>query len=187
MSFLKSQPRADLKAVLKLDPELGLPFAAYHQALLRGPSPLSVAERELIGAFVSGLNACEFCYGEHAAVAEAFGMAPGVLEPLLHDIDGAALPDRLKAILKYVRKLNDTPERMSQADADAVFAAGWDDIALYHAAAVCALFNMNNRIINGLGIPAHGPDKLAGTVERLHREGYASTVAFVRGDWSEEQ
>ena len=34
----------------------------YHDMILRGPSPLSIAERELIGAYVSGLNQCGFCY-----------------------------------------------------------------------------------------------------------------------------
>ncbi len=185
MSFLKSQPDADLKMVLRLDPALGVPFAEYHEALLRGPSPFTVGERELIGAYVSGLNACDFCYGEHAAVAAAFGVDEGVFEPLMDDFDSADLPEKIKAVLRYVKKLNDQPDKMTQADADAVFAAGWDDTALYHAASICALFNMNNRIINGLGIPPHEPAKLKNTVERLHADGYASTARFVEGGWDE--
>ena len=39
------------------------PLLAYHDALLRAESPLTIAERELIAAFVSGLNACNFCFG----------------------------------------------------------------------------------------------------------------------------
>jgi AhpD family alkylhydroperoxidase len=34
-----------------------------------------VAERELIAAYVAGLNACGYCHGIHIAVAEAFGIA----------------------------------------------------------------------------------------------------------------
>ncbi len=40
--------------------------------LLRGPSELSVAERELIFAYVPESNACTFYFGVHKAVAEAF-------------------------------------------------------------------------------------------------------------------
>lgn len=185
MSFLKSQPDADLKMVLRLDPALGVPFAEYHEALLRGPSPFTVGERELIGAYVSGLNACDFCYGEHAAVAAAFGIDAGVFDRLMDDIDGADLPEKLKAVLRFAKKLNNTPDKMVKADADAVHDAGWDDTALYHAASICALFNMNNRIINGLGIPAHEPAKLKETVKRLHADGYASTARFVTGGWDE--
>ena len=43
---------------------------------------------------------------------------------------------------------------MTQADADAVYAAGWDEQALHDAVAVCALFNFMNRYVQGLGIPA---------------------------------
>lgn len=68
---------------------------------------------------------------------------------------------------------------MTQADADAIFAAGWDDHALYYAVMVCALFNMDNRIAQGLGIPPHGPTALAAAVTRLHRDGYKSTAALL--------
>ncbi len=44
------------------------------------------------------------------------------------------------------------PTGVIQADADAVFAAGWDESALYHAVFVIALFNLMNRLVEGLGI-----------------------------------
>lgn len=74
MSFLQDMPDADLKMVLRREPDLGVLYADYHKILMREPSPFSIAERELIAAFVSGLNACSFCYGEHTAVAEALGV-----------------------------------------------------------------------------------------------------------------
>ena len=41
---------------------------------------------------------------------------------------------------------------MTQADADAVFAAGWNDQALHDAVSTCALFNFMNRLVEGHGI-----------------------------------
>src|SRR6188768_3672264 len=38
------------------------------QAALRGPSPLTVMERELIATYVSSLNECQFCADSHGAV-----------------------------------------------------------------------------------------------------------------------
>ena len=35
----------------------------FHEALLRGESPFTVPQREMMAAFVSGINACEYCYG----------------------------------------------------------------------------------------------------------------------------
>lgn len=39
--------------------------------LLRAPNPLSPGERELIAAYVSGLNECDFCCRSHSAFAAA--------------------------------------------------------------------------------------------------------------------
>ena len=107
------------------------PLEHFTEDLMRGPSPFSVAERELIAAFVSGTNACQFCYGAHVAGATAFGVAPGLIESLIEDIDGTAAVDaRLKPVLHFVRKLTMAPARVTRGDADAVYAAGWSEDAL---------------------------------------------------------
>jgi alkylhydroperoxidase family enzyme len=61
MTYLPSLPGdAVLLDVFRAYPGTSRPLLEYHQALLRGPSPLTVAERELIAAYVSGLNACRY-------------------------------------------------------------------------------------------------------------------------------
>lgn len=44
---------------------------------------------------------------------------------------------------------------MTEADANRVYAAGWDEQALFDAVSVCALFNFMNRIVEGSGIKAN--------------------------------
>jgi uncharacterized peroxidase-related enzyme len=119
---------------------------------LRDPSPLTVAERELIAAYVSGLNACTYCHGAHTVAATAFGIDESVFADLMADLDTATVDGRIKPILAYVRKLTLSPARMVEADAEAVYAAGWDEQALFDAVSVCALFNFMNRIVEGSGI-----------------------------------
>lgn len=72
---------------------------------MRGPSTLTLGERELIAAFVSGVNSCRYCHGTHARVAHGFGVDDGVFASLMDDIDRAPVEARLKPILRYVRKL----------------------------------------------------------------------------------
>ena len=182
MTYLHSLPNADLKEVLKSEPDLGLPIALYHEALLRGPSPFSIGERELMAAFVSGLNACDFCSGEHEAVAERFGVQAGSLTALLTDIESAPVSDKLRPAFDYLHKLTLQPNRMVASDAEVVYAAGWEDPALYHLASICALFSFDNRLIQGVGIAPHDPEKLQATADRLHARGYASTADFIRGE-----
>jgi uncharacterized peroxidase-related enzyme len=125
-----------------------------------------VAERELIAAYVSGLNACTYCHGVHAATARAFGIPGTVLTDLLDDAQTAAIDPRLRPLLRYVKKLTLTPNRIAPSDAEEVFAAGWDERALHDAVSVCALFNPMNRLVEGLGIEA-GDSYFATAAKRL--------------------
>ena len=88
------------------------------------------------------------------AATELWGMKEGVLDALMEDIDTADVDEKLKPGLYYVKKLTLTPGRMTQKDADDVFAAGWDDGALLEAANICALFCMMNRVAYGAGVRA---------------------------------
>jgi alkylhydroperoxidase family enzyme len=74
------------------------------------------------------------------------------LQALASDFETAPVDERLKPVLRYVEKLTKTPYRMTQADADAVHAAGWDESVLSDAVLICALFNMANRIVDGHGV-----------------------------------
>lgn len=173
MAFLPSLPAdAALLHVFKRNRSTAVPLLDYHEALLRGASPLSVGERELIAGFVSGLNACSYCHGVHEGVAREFGMPAELMAALLADIETAAIDARMKPVLRYVKKLTLTPARLTQADADAVFAAGWNEQALYDAISVCALFNFMNRLVEGLGIKG-GSQYASMAARRLHDIGYA--------------
>jgi uncharacterized peroxidase-related enzyme len=172
MIYLPSLPDdAVLLDVFRAYPHTSGPLLAYHQALLRGPSPLSVAERELIAAYVSGLNACRYCHGVHTATAQAFGIPEGALAVLLDDVDTAPVAEPMKPLLRYAGKLTLTPARMTPADAQAVLAAGWPEQALHDAAAVCGLFNLMNRLVEGLGITA-GEGYFQLSARRLAEGGY---------------
>lgn len=133
-------------------PECVKPLLDYHDALLRGESPLSVAERELIAAYVSGRNACRFCFGAHKVYARAFGFDEAVVDALVADVDTAPVDDKMKPLLKYADKLRTLPCRLTDADAQAVFDAGWSERALFDTIQVAALFNYMNRIIEGAGV-----------------------------------
>ncbi|RLA10037.1 MAG: peroxidase [Gammaproteobacteria bacterium] len=143
---------ADLVDLFRLYPEtakVALPLA---QHILRSDSPLTVMQRELIFAFGSGLNACHYCHGAHTAAAEALGLDTSLMASLLEDIDTAPIDEPFKPILKYVKKLTQTPSKVTRADADAVRAAGWSDDALHSAITVCALHNFFNRWVDGSGV-----------------------------------
>jgi uncharacterized peroxidase-related enzyme len=179
MSYLKSLPaETTLLQVFRAYPGPAKHLLAFHELLLRGESPFSPGERELIAAYVSGLNSCAYCHGIHTVTAEAFGVPEGLLAAALADLDSAPLDARLKPVLAYVGKLTLTPAKMTDADAEAVFAAGWDERALHDAVLVCALFNFMNRMVEGIGIRA---DEAYATEsgERLKDAGYAGLAELL--------
>ncbi len=154
-------------------------FRPFGDALMRGRSPFTPGERELIAAYVSGLNSCRFCFGVHSRVATGFGIDETLFTTLMQEPDAAPIDARLQPVLRYARKLTETPARMTPADAAAVYDAGWDDTALVHAIAVCAYFNMMNRLVEGAGIvgDADAYGRVAkGLIERGYRSAKGSAA-----------
>jgi uncharacterized peroxidase-related enzyme len=173
MALLRSLPEnATLADLRRIYPDLLEKLRPYGHRLMRGPSPLTPGERELIASFVSGVNSCRYCHGSHSLVARAFGVDEGILAKSLDNIDSAPVDARLKPILRYVRKLTETPSRMTIADAAAVYDAGWNDEALLHAIAVCAYFNNMNRLVEGAGIIG-STKEYSIAAERLVAHGYS--------------
>jgi len=176
MSFLRSlKSDAGLLQIFQAFPETARPLLEYHEVLLRGESPFSAAERELIAAYVSGLNNCNYCRAVHSQTAVALGIQMDAISQIFSGCDLQHLDERMRPVLAFVRKLTLSPGEITSADVDAIFPADWDDRALHDAVAICALFNLMNRLVNGLGGEASEPyTKLA--AQRLAEKGYVALV-----------
>ena len=144
------------------------PLIEMHQILMRSDdSPFTIAQRELLAAFVSGTNACKYCVGAHTATAMEFGVEEELVSSLLNDIDSAEVDDNLKPIFKFVKKLTLDPTRMTQSDADSVFNAGWSERALYDAIIISCVWSFMNRFVEGLGLSVV-PDQFVMEGKMLH-------------------
>ena len=151
-------------------PRLG-PLDKASQEIMRGDSSFTVEEREIMAAYVSGLNACSFCHGSHKAVAEQFGVSSMVIEQLLEDIDSSPIDDKLKPIFHYLKKLTLNPSKIIESDVHKVKHAGWSEDALHEAILVGCLFNFYNRLLDGHGVKGNNAIyQFAG--EHLSKNGY---------------
>jgi len=174
MSFLKSlPPDAGLLQIFQAFPEAARPLLKYHEVLLRGDSPFSTAERELIAAYVSALNHCNYCRAVHSQTAVALGISADVMANVFSNPQNEHVDLSMRPVLAFVRKLTLSSATISAADVDPILAAGWNDRALHDVVAICGLFNLMNRLVNGLGVEA--PEaKMAG--QRLAESGYAQLL-----------
>ena len=179
MSFLKSTPDASLMDVFRRWPGPGATLTAHADAIMRGDGPLDRMTCEVIGAWVSGLNHCEFCEAAHTVTAGTLGAPAGLVRDLLERPETADVPEKLRVLLDYLRKLTLDPATLTAADAGAVFAAGWDDDGLFQAVSVCALFGMMNRLVHGLGVPAD-PETVRTAGLYMAEHGYGDMVPLLQ-------
>jgi AhpD family alkylhydroperoxidase len=186
MPFFKSHSAdAGPANVFEAHPEIYAAWAKMSEALMAGPSPLSPAERELLLAYAAGVAGCRFVCVAHSEVAYARGVERGLVERLVEDPEMPVEP-RLKPLLAFVRKLALTPGAMEQADADAVFAAGWSEEALHAAIAVTARAAFMQRLVEGHGfVPVSREVAARRARERLER-GYVNLYPAFREQNSDQ-
>ena len=155
MSYLPSNPGlADLAGVFAKYPRRGILLFKLLEDIKMNCSPLGQELRELIIAYISGLNRSEFCYSTHKALCSEWGVDVAVFDQLRIDIDSAGVDENIKPILHYVKKLTLAPDQITQVDAQRIFDAGWDERTFLDCISICAIVNCMNRFVIGLGIAA---------------------------------
>lgn len=143
---------AHLSDLFKRFPRGVGPLLEFHDAVLRQDSELAIGDRELIAAWVSGLNQCRFCFGAHKLMAQAFDVDPELVDALFERFDEAPLSPRLRLLLRFLEKLTLNPSLVRKKDVAVLIEAGWSEAAIYDAVLVCALYAFMNRVVEAAGI-----------------------------------
>ena len=140
-----------IRSLFQFSPETGKPLCELAEVLLRGPSPLSPAERELIAAYVSHRNECVFCRNSHAAAARClFGEGKQAVDELLYEKQDRLLSEKMKALLVLAGKVQMGGIALRPEDIEAARDAGADDTDIHDAVLIAASFSMFNRYVDGL-------------------------------------
>jgi uncharacterized peroxidase-related enzyme len=180
MTFLPSLSQAaSLPDLFALFPRRSAIILRLTEDILRGESAFSPAQRELFFAYGSAVNACNFCVDSHVAVADAFGLDEALLSQLIVDIDAAEVDECIKPIFKYIKKLSEMPSRMTEADAQAIYAAGWDEQAFFDVVSICGLHNLLNRVVDGCGIEVAQQEAKTTATELIPVLGYGGWAGML--------
>jgi len=135
-------------------------------------APISTALRELIAAYTSSLNGCEFCMKAHAAVAVHLYKDEALVWSAIHDLEGSSLPEKDKEILRFAGKITLKSGTIDEQDIAALHAAGWDDTSIFYAIAACALFNFYNRFVSANGVKPVSDQAFRRLGARMAEKGY---------------
>ncbi|MBB5871856.1 putative peroxidase-related enzyme [Allocatelliglobosispora scoriae] len=160
---------------MRYRPETAGPLNELAEVLLRrGPHPLSPGERELIAAYVSGLNECNFCCSSHSAFAAAqldTGMT--LVDQVRSNLDTAPVSEKLRALLRIAGAVQQDGRKVTTAMVDAARAEGAIDLEIHDTVLIAAAFCMFNRYVDGLATALpEDSSRYAEAAQRIIHEGY---------------
>lgn len=144
-------------------PEVTSHLASFTEGVMRGPAPISGALRELIAAYTSWTNECEFCWRSHAAVAAEMLGSEQLVRSVLDDVESSPLPETEKALMRFARKMTKHLPETAESDVVELRGLGWSDEAIYYTIMVVALFNFYNRWVTTSGV-----HPVSDEVHRMH-------------------
>ena len=152
MAYIKVEEGVPgIRSLVLFRPETGKPLYDLAQVLLRGPSPLSEAERELIAAYVSYRNDCMFCMSSHAAAARClYGEEKNIVDAVLTDMQQSNVSDKMKTLLNIAGKVQILGKEVTPEDINAARELGADDREIHDTVLIAAAFCMFNRYVDGL-------------------------------------
>jgi alkylhydroperoxidase family enzyme len=163
------EPDDVVKTMLYRPRFFGRAWAALVRSAMRGPSPWTPAEREVLGAYVSRKNVTPFCHAIHTRTA-SIGLRRRVDGAVLGDPAKNGLDPRLVATFAFLdRAVNGDA---TAEDVRTLRAAGVTYAETLDAVEVCFVFNLVNRLANSLGFSNDGPDAAWRSARALHRMGY---------------
>jgi len=140
-----------IRSLVMFRPDTGKHLYDLAHVLLREPSPLSSAERELIAAYVSSRNNCTFCMSSHAAAArELYGDERDIVDCAIEDVGEAPLSDKMKALLNIAAKVARSGKDVTAGDVEIARKHGAGDRDIHDTVLIAAAFCMFNRYVDGL-------------------------------------
>ena len=140
-----------IRSLVMFRPETGKPLYELAQVLLRDPSPLTPAERELIATHVSSRNDCMFCMSSHAAAArELFGSESEVVDCVIQNVSTAPVTEKMKALLNIAGKVQISGKAVTAEDVAVARKHGATDRDIHDTVLIAAAFCMFNRYVDGL-------------------------------------
>lgn len=166
-----------IRGPLAFRPETAGPLNELADILLRRqPHPLTPGERELIAAYVSGLNECRFCCASHSALAAA-QLDEGMLlvDHVLADLGSAPVSAKLRALLTIAGAVREDGRKVTPELVAAARAEGASDLEIHDTVLIAAAFAMYNRYVDGLGTLApDDPEQYGTAARRIIDTGYGS-------------
>jgi uncharacterized peroxidase-related enzyme len=173
---LSEQQFPGIIGLLQSQPQTGRLLLELADALLRAPHTLTTGERELIGAYVSGLNDCKFCCNSHSAIAAAqLNNGMQLVEQVRADLDHAPISEKLRGLLRIAQAVQEGGLTVTSEMVATARREGATDSEIHDTVLIAAAFCMFNRYVDGLGtFTPNDPESYAQIAHGIVKKGYAN-------------
>ena len=166
------QPVPDAAKLVFYRPDFyGARSKAFTHEAMRGPSVWSVGDRELMAAYVSKVNESAFCISAHTATAGQAYRDGSRVAAVLADLDSAPIAEPLRATLRMLGRLT-RHGTVGAEDMREVLATGVSAQQVKDALAVCAAFNITDRLGDAFGFELLSPEGFEAGAKYLLKRGY---------------
>jgi uncharacterized peroxidase-related enzyme len=164
--------------LMKYRPDTAKPLNELAEILLRGPSTLTSAEREIIASYVSYQNECHFCHSSHgAAAAHHLDGNLDLLDDIKKNFQKTDVSPKLRKLLAIAKKVQILGNKVTKEDIDAAKNEGATDREIHDTVLIAAAFCMYNRYVDGLGTWApEEKEAYNETGKMLANEGYLDSI-----------
>lgn len=171
---LGDNPGPGILGLLDYRPETAKPLCELAEVLLRSSNALSPGERELIAAYVSTLNECDFCASSHgAAAALQISGGQSTVEAVLQGSGESPLSQKMEALLMIASSIQVSGRSLSPSCIQRARVAGASDVEIHDTVLIAAAFCMYNRYVDGLATRvAAGSEDYSQMAGGLVAEGY---------------
>ncbi len=141
-----------IRSLMAFRPETAAPLGALAEILLHTETPtLSLADRELIGTYVSYLNDCFYCHHSHGEIAVCYLDGDrDLVDAVRTNYQEANITDKLKSLLQIAGKVQQSGKSVKQEDIDNAKKLGATDLDIPDTVLIAAAFCLFNRYVDGL-------------------------------------
>ncbi|HZY38652.1 MAG TPA: peroxidase-related enzyme [Mucilaginibacter sp.] len=162
-----------ITGLLEYRKDTGQPIRELTEILMRGPSSLTFAERELIATVVSNGNKCKFCSAAHAATVDMLLGEHETSKQVKADISSAPVSEKMKALLTIADKVREDGKLVMPMHVAAARVAGATDLEIHDTVLIAGLFCLYNRYVDGMATAMPEDDSYFTILaDRLVNHGY---------------
>ena len=121
-------------------------FVNYLESLMRQETSLPTYIKEMIFAYVSGLNGCSYCKNIHAEISKITLKDMGK-DSINQNIDDSGIEEKFKPILKFAHKVNEDNSSINEEDINEIKKYEFEDKAISEVISICAAAQFMNTVV----------------------------------------